>query len=276
MFAFSSLWRFEGNDLTAYFSDFWTHSIYSFELLENHHIPASFLAKTPLKIANIAMNTPYAGLHTCFSPVSEKPEERSNAVTHLVLAAKKALQMKTPYVVIWPGVISLLQDSAEDPSADKVALLKKRHAFSSSYLDRLCRSLHQVNKVVPDAIFCIPPARTLAELPLCDELEWIISDLKNIKIQYWHNPVSCRLLNKAGHVESEAWLEKYSNQIAGVYLEDMLDQEGLYPPGIGEINFQHLKRNIPHQSIRVLRIDGRIEPEQLWYCYRYLKDQGLV
>ena len=275
MFASSSLWRFEGSDLATYFSDFWTHSIYNFELLENHHIPASFLAKTPLKISNVAMNTPYAGIHTCLSPVSEKSEERNNAIENLISTAKKALHMKTPYVVVWPGVIPMLQD-AEEASANQADLWEKRHAFSSSYLDRLCRSLHQVNKVVPDAIFCIPPARTLADLPLCDELEWIISDLKNIKIQYWHNPVSCRLLNKAGHVEPEAWLEKYSSQMAGVYLEDMIELEGLYPPGIGEIDFQYLKKNIPHQAMRVLRIDSRIEPEQLWFCYQYLKDQGLL
>lgn len=271
MFSFSSIWKFHGGDVTQYCEPFWDKNIYTFEFMSDHVGAVSPLFSSPLKISDICVTPPSVDTEDTPSLISEESDKRDAAITNLKHLAEHAHRVKTQNIIIWPGKIPFLKSSfiAEKSHEEKIALRKE---MSTAFIDRLCRSLHSVAQEFPNIKFCIPTAQNIDELPFPDELEWIISDLHKYMISYWHNTSSAHLLSKQGIGNQELWLNTFVNKMEGIHLEDAVENEGVFPPGMGEIDFSHLREYISGKIFKVLRINSLFEIPSVWSAIDHLRD----
>ena len=271
MFAFSTLWRYGMAPPEQYWAPFWEKNIFNFEWMEDYAIESRLLQT--IRVTDVAMCKPQRVEDRLPSLVSEDPEQSAQALLRLRHAIETVYLCKSPYLVIWPGRIPLpgLHDEQ-----DISAKLKLRKELAPTYLERLCRLLFDIGKQHPEIVLCIPPAGSVEDIPLFDELEWILSDLHKVRIGYWHNSADAHRQQMIGLGEHEAWLAKYAKRTVGIHLEDMVDLQGLYPPGIGEVDFRMIKSYLPASAIRVLRVNSACELSDIWFACQYLQELGLI
>ena len=256
--------------------DFFSGGVYHFECLAAHAQATEVWSDKPWKISNLAIEpTPRDGMNAVPALTSDNPHDRQRAVNQVVALCQQARLLKAPYVVIWPGYVPFWSPPTTAGVVDEKNRQLRRD-MAPAFIQRLCRSLHEINRNEPDIGLCLPPAAAFDELPWFDELQWILDDLPKLPLWYWHNTASCHLLEKMGLTPAEAWLSQYGSKLAGIHIEDIVQERSRYLPGMGEVKFARLADYLPARAIRVLRVDSSFGDEEIWTGCQYLRDLDIV
>jgi hypothetical protein len=278
MFAISTLWC-STLDVEEKVMSLWNSGIQHFELCEKDLSHLQSWSAKPWKICNLAMDAPTPEkLAETPSLAADNQQERQQAIARVLSMCAQAREHKIAYLVIWPGYIPLSLSSTVAPAtlAVDAAARTCRARLAPAFVRRLCRSLFEITQKEPDITLCLPPARFACELLLHQELAWIFEDLPRQRLAYWHNTAVCHAQEKAGMASGEAWLSHYGRHIAGTHLEDWVDGQGLYPPGMGEVAFRPLLSYLPTHAMRVLHIAPRFGEAEMLECYQFLQTTNLL
>lgn len=175
---------------------------------------------------------------------SQAENDRSSYLLYLHSKIKTAIHYKCKNIVLWPGYVPIHKDIDKDFAIHR--------GDTTVYIQNICRSIFSICKNFPQLNFCIPPARTFYEIPATtQEMLWILEDVKCPNLKYWHNTSSSLFLEKQGFEPQESWLENLGSYTHGIHYEDVVGDEPMCPPGMGEIDFSKIK--VPN-ALKVLRI----------------------
>lgn len=219
---------------------------------------------------------------------SPREGDRATARSRVDAAAALARAMKAPLLVVEPGSIPMLGEGglpedlgdpalrAGDPRLEVVAA--RRKVGQDAALDRACRSVHAIVRAHPDLLICLTIGRNIASVGDLRGLACIFEDLAGLRIGYWHDaPIAARRHQVLGEPQG-AWLEAFSNCLAGMTLGDS-SGEGLYlAPGAGGVDYHLVASYVPRAGKAfpsVLELDPTIDALELPGIRSFLEKFGL-
>jgi sugar phosphate isomerase/epimerase len=129
-------------------------------------------------------------------------------------------------------------------------------------VEHLCRSLFTLRQEHPEMRFAVEPGGALHDLLGFEAMGWVLDDLDNPGICYWHDVGHVHLRESLGLHGQGAWLDAYGKRMAGVHLQDAAEDEAEMPIGLGAVDFKLLREYVPTDAERVIEIGpchGRAE-----------------
>lgn len=218
--------------------------------------------KDLMSVASICLQPKLSDANANYSLCSKSQHDRENYFLYLTKVIELAIEKKCNNIIVWLAIpvenafnthIELCKKN--NPKDKLQSLLDTHKKIVVPYIENACRFLFRICKKYPQINFCIPTARTFYEIPLFpNELEWIFDDVKCPNLKYWHNTGSSHVLEMLKITEQEGWLEAHGANMKGIHIEDVIDFETLFPPGMGEVNFKMIKPHIAEKTVKVFRI----------------------
>jgi sugar phosphate isomerase/epimerase len=169
----------------------------------------------------------------------------------------------------------------QDPKEDREPLFVDVSRFVSRaqrggqrQVEHLCRSLHTLMGEMPDISFAIEPGSLIDDLVGFEAMGWILDDLANHGLGYWHDVGRIHLRERMGLPSQEQWLDSYGSRMMGIHLQDAAEHEAEMPLGLGEVDFRLLKEFVPTEAERVLELNPRHGRAEVLASVQFLVDQG--
>ena len=225
---------------------------------------------------------------TKLGSVDEDARERAlNCVRRHVRLAQK---YECPVVIIRGCEIEdkTLQDEAERLSArilrdgpgdgtreavrDLVSRVQKK---GQRQVEHLCRSLHTLKTEFPETRIAVETGPSFLDLLNFESVGWVLDDLANHGLTYWHDTGRVQLRERAGLPAQGQWLDAYAPRMIGVHLQDAAEGACEMPPGSGEVDFKLVKGYLPQPAARVLEIDPRHGRAEILQAVQFLVDLGI-
>ena len=246
----------------------------------------------------IAVDSMVAG---CLNPKSEnmsgtllgspKAEERERALNSLRRHIRSAQSLDCPLVIVRGCAVEneKLQREAESLHSDLleatngqlervqaeigdfVARVQKR---GQKQVEHLCRSLHTLRAEFPDTRLALEPGLHFNDILNFEAMEWALADLSRQDVAYWHDTGRIHQRQAAGLPGQGAWLEAFSERLAGVHLQDSTLEEAELPPGQGEVDFHMVLDSISGTAVRVVEVNPRHGRPEILASVQFLADMG--
>jgi len=141
-------------------------------------------------------------------------------------------------------------------------------------VEHLCRSIHTLTTEFPDLRFAVEPGATLLDLLCFQVMEWVLADLSRQGLCYWHDTGTVQLREQVGLPGQGAWLDRYSDRMVGVHLQDAAGDEVEMPPGLGEVDFKLVAEYVPSTAEKVVEINPRHGRSEILAAVQFLLDRG--
>ncbi len=244
----------------------------------------------------VACNSLVAG---CLNPKSENmsgtklgsmdAELRDRAILscrrHIQLAAKYAC----PTVILRgceledPSLRSeaLILQAALVESGPKDGLNEKIQAFAATaqkkgqhQVQHLCRSIHTLRREFPEIRLAVEPGRTFIDLLNYEAMEWVLEDLSEKELSYWHDTGAVHRREQVGLPGQGEWLERFGSRLIGTHLQDAVNNESELPPGLGEVDFKLVAEYTPDNIEKVIEIGPRHGRSEVLAAVSFLLDRG--
>jgi sugar phosphate isomerase/epimerase len=141
-------------------------------------------------------------------------------------------------------------------------------------IQHLCRSLHGLLAEFPDMRLALEPGRYIDDLLGFDAMGWVIDDLKDKHLGYWHDVGRIHLRERQGLPPQSEWLEQYGSRMIGIHLQDAAEDETAMPVGLGGVDFKLVHEYLPRDAERVVEIHHRHGRAEILNSVRFLVDAG--
>ena len=142
-------------------------------------------------------------------------------------------------------------------------------------IEHLCRSLHALLTEFPETRIAIEPGTSLIDLLCFDASGWVLADLANRGVAYWHDTGSTQVRQWAGLGSQGQWLDAYAPRMIGAHLQDAAEGHSGMPPGTGEVDFKLVASYLPREAERVLEVNPRHGRAEILAAVQFLVDLGL-
>ncbi len=167
------------------------------------------------------------------------------------------------------------EDGMESELAEEaLAFVNRVQRSGQKQIEHLCRSLHQLHQEAPEVRFAIEPGMEIDDLLGFEAMGWVIDDLKEKGVGYWHDVGRIHVREKIGLPGQGEWLDTYGKHMLGVHLQDAGEEEVEMPIGLGEVDFKLLKEYVPREAERVLEIGERHGRAEILSSVQFLVDHG--
>lgn len=167
----------------------------------------------------------------------------------------------------------LLRDGPTDESRlaanDVVARTRKK---GQRQIEHLCRSLHSLLTEFPETKIAIEPGTSIVDLLCFDAVGWVLEDLSNRGLAYWHDTGRASVRERAGLAPQGRWLDTYGSKIVGVHLQDAAEGHAEMPPGTGEVDFKLVSSYLPQTAERVVEVNPRHGRAEILAAVQFLVD----
>lgn len=158
--------------------------------------------------------------------------------------------------------LSVKVDDREEFSEELKKFVEKLQVRGHKQIEHLCRALHQLRKEFPETRIAIEPGENLDDLLGFTALGWVLDDLADPMVGYWHSTGRCFARESKGLIGEGSWLDTYASRMFGIHISDATKDEGGLPPGLGEVDFKLLAEYCASSTLRVLDVHphhGRAE-----------------
>ena len=154
-------------------------------------------------------------------------------------------------------------------------LVNRARKKGQRQIEHLCRSLHSLLTEFPETKIAIEPGPGLLDLLSFDAVGWVLDDLANRGLAYWHDSGRAQVREKAGLAAQGQWLDAYAGRLIGVHLQDAADGQAEMPPGTGEVDFKLVAGYTPRSAERVLEVNPRHGRAEILAAVQFLVDLGI-
>ncbi len=113
------------------------------------------------------------------------------------------------------------------------------------------------------------------ECPNFEEMAVIFEKFGGGRIGYWHDVGHAKVQENLGVVETKEMLDAYGKYLVGVHLHDVNGYSDHHVPGIGEVDFDLLKKYLKKDTIKILEIHPRETEKDLMDGVDFLKNMKL-
>ncbi|OHC04291.1 MAG: hypothetical protein A3H23_07535 [Planctomycetes bacterium RIFCSPLOWO2_12_FULL_40_19] len=221
---------------------------------------------------------------------SEDMEERSLAVKYAVKTIQIASELGARAVVLHLGMVQMdtvmeelfgLYDAGKVGSdeykrrLDEFKILRDRKKGKT--LDMMLLSMDEIQKAAEkyDVDVGIENRYYFRECPNFEEMGVIFDEFGNGRIGYWHDVGHAKVQENLGIVGTKDLLDAYGKYLVGVHLHDVKGYSDHRVPGIGEVDFDLLKKYLKKDTIKILEIHPRETEKDLMDGVDFLKGIGL-
>lgn len=155
---------------------------------------------------------------------------------------------------------------------DLVARVRKK---GQRQIEHLCRSLHALLTEFPETRIAIEPGSSLVDLLCFDATGWVLADLANKRVAYWHDTGLSHVREKTGLPTQGQWLDTYAPRMVGIHLQDAAEGQAEMPPGSGEVDFKLVAGYLSREAERVLDVNPRHGRAEILVAVQFLVDVGI-
>jgi sugar phosphate isomerase/epimerase len=165
-----------------------------------------------------------------------------------------------------------MTDETRLAAVDLVTRVRKK---GQRQIEHFCRSLHALLTEFPETKIAVETGPNLLDLLGFDSVGWVLEDLANRGICYWHDTGRSQLREEMGLTTHGQWLDAYANRMVGVHLQDAADGQAEMPPGTGEVDFKLVAGYLPRGAERVLEVNPRHGRAEILAAVQFLVDLGI-
>ena len=220
---------------------------------------------------------------------SEDREERSLAVKYAVKTIQIASELGARAVVLHLGMIQMdtvskelfsLYDAGKVGSDEHERKLEEfrmlRNQKRGGALDMMLLSMDEVQKAAEkyDVDVGIENRYYFRECPNYEEMGVIFKKFGGGRIGYWHDVGHAKVQENLGVVGTKELLDAFGKLLVGVHLHDVKGYSDHHVPGIGEVDFNLLKKYLRKDTIKILEIHPRETEKDLMDGVSFLKNMG--
>jgi sugar phosphate isomerase/epimerase len=220
---------------------------------------------------------------------SEDREERSLAVKYAVKTIQIASELGARAVVLHLGMIQMdaqkeffdLYDAGKIGSEEYERVLEEfkvqRDSRKGKGLDMMLLSMDKVQEAAEryGVDVGIENRYDFRECPNFEEMAVIFEKFGGGRIGYWHDVGHAKVQENLGVVETKEMLDAYGKYLVGVHLHDVNGYSDHHVPGIGEVDFDLLKKYLKKDTIKILEIHPRETEKDLMDGVDFLKNMKL-
>jgi sugar phosphate isomerase/epimerase len=221
---------------------------------------------------------------------STKDQEREQATLSVRRHIQLAQRLGAPIVVVRCGAI---MDPKLHSEADELRRKVARNAASEELteelrtyvqkvtrkgqrqVEHLCRSLHALLGEFPATRIALEPGRQLEDVLTFEAMGWVLDDLKEPGLGYWHDAGHVHQHGEMGLSGQGEWLDAFAGRMLGVHLHDVGESECELPPGRGEVDFRMLAEYTPRSAARVIHVNPRHGRSEILDSVQFLTALGL-
>jgi sugar phosphate isomerase/epimerase len=114
------------------------------------------------------------------------------------------------------------------------------------------------------------------EIPSLEEMEYFLIAFEGKPIGYWHDLGHAEVQDRLGFCSHNEWLSRFGSRMIGVHLHDVRGIDDHYAPGIGDLDWDLVARNIPKDAIRVCELANWNTPENVAGAVTFLRSKGIL
>ncbi|GAX62464.1 sugar phosphate isomerase/epimerase [Candidatus Scalindua japonica] len=220
---------------------------------------------------------------------SDDVEERSLAVKYAIKTIQIASDMGARAVVLHLGRVKMdmlsqelfrLYDTGMVGSDIYVSKLDQirvlRDIQKGKTLDMMLLSMDEIQKSAEryDINIGIENRYFFEECPDFEEMAVIFKEFGNGRIGYWHDAGHAQVQENLGFVRVEDLLDSYGKFLIGFHLHDVKGYSDHHVPGIGDVDFELLKKYTKKNTIKILEIHPRETEKDLMSGVDFLRNMG--
>jgi sugar phosphate isomerase/epimerase len=113
------------------------------------------------------------------------------------------------------------------------------------------------------------------EIPLPDELDVLLDLGLGHVVGYWHDIGHAQVLEHLGFDTHESWLHRFSRQMVGVHLHDVVGLQDHLAAGLGQVDWDMVGRHLPPATLRTCEFHASNSPQQVAAGLNWLADRGI-
>jgi len=249
-----------------------------------------------LEISSVHAPCPNAmtkeGLASTLSLSSCDEDERQMAVRMVKSTVDLAVEMGVRVVIVHAGYATINPEMEKD-----LRKLYKNGGVDSSEFAELKRQLVDIRQflVCPHVDAAKESLLELAgyarergvqlalenrvnyrEIPNLDEMLDILSEFNPEVVGYWHDVGHAAIQSLTGFTPHEEWSMALADRMIGVHLHDVRGLQDHCAPGIGDLDWDFIARNLPEGIVKVCEIGEWNSPEDTRKVVAFLKDKGII
>ena len=158
--------------------------------------------------------------------------------------------------------LSITADTREEYGEELRKFVEKLQLRGQKQIEHLCRALHTLRKEFPETRIALEPGDKLDDLLGFTAIGWVLEDLADPKVGYWHSTARIFARESKGLIGQGQWLDAYAARMFGVHLCDATEEESGLPPGLGAVDFKLVAEYCAASTLRVVEVHphhGRAE-----------------
>ncbi|MFQ6111391.1 MAG: sugar phosphate isomerase/epimerase family protein, partial [Nitrospinota bacterium] len=117
---------------------------------------------------------------------------------------------------------------------------------------------------------------SLHRFPSYDEIDALLTEFGGSKIAYWHDVGHAAVHHNLGLSSHESVLERFRERMIGIHFHDCRGTEDHLAPGMGEVDFDMIKRFMGPGTLRVLEVHKEASREELLEGIALIEEKGLA
>ncbi len=202
-----------------------------------------------------------------YSLSSLDEEERRLALHYTKRTIDTASRLKAQAVVLHCGKVDIQdrtrelielyrQGRRDTPSFNslKASMVVQRQVSIKPFLAQTVRSLEELNEHAnARRVFLgIETRFYYREIPLLDEIGFLLDRFKDSHIFYWHDTGHAEVMQRLGFSRHQDYLELYGDRMIGIHLHDILKCQDHMAPAQGDFDFSWLRPYLKKKTIKVM------------------------
>jgi sugar phosphate isomerase/epimerase len=223
---------------------------------------------------------------------SADEEKRRHGVQAVRRSVDLARELGASVVIVHPGRVNMdeslegvlrqmYQDGqAGTPEYEQAAARMKaaRAARAAPHVQAVRRSLDELaEQAVRHGVrLGLENRDHYFEIPLLDEMEWLLDQGYGETIGYWHDIGHAEKSQYKGYGSHEAWLERLGDKMIGVHLHDIVGMDDHLPAGQGAMPWDMVARRLPAGILRTCEFNNQLSLRQVAEGLEWLAEKGLV
>ena len=157
---------------------------------------------------------------------------------------------------------------------DEIRMLRERKKGKT--LEMMLLSMDEIQKAAEkyEVDIGIENRYFFEECPNFEEMAAIFKEFGGGRIGYWHDAGHAQVQENLGFVRVKDLLSAYGKFLVGFHLHDVNGYSDHHVPGIGEVDFELLKKYIKKDTVKILEIHPRETEKDLMAGVDFLKNMG--